>query len=306
MNILLLFTLFFSFLVSPLRAELLDKIVAVIDDEVVSLSQINQIKSNLASRKTISPIVYSNEKMTDQQIVDTIINGRLSRDKLNEVGIVIADEMVEEQIKLTEQRLGLSRSDLLQYLESNRLTFDEYFELTREAMENQYFHQKVIRPLISITEQEVKNEFYKKNVNNQTLAFRYNLVDFSLPKASVTGDMLKHFKDVLTNFQISGDLPKEFKSLETNVIGDITEDGLAKNLKDLLKVTDEGKFSDPLSLGDGKQHVFYVKKKDLVESELFIKQKMEIQAELFYKQSKITEEVWFQRERNKHYIKTFF
>ncbi len=292
--------------VFSIHAELLDKIIAVIDDEIISLSQINRIKSNLLSRKTISPIIYSNEKMTEEQIVNSIINSRLSRNKLNEVGIVIGDETVEENIKLTEQRLNLTRAELLQYLESNHLTFDEYFELTREAMENQYFHQRIIRPLISITEQEIKNEFYKKNISNQTLAFKYSLVDFSFPKENFKGDMLKRFKEVLTNFQISGDLPKEFKSLETNVIGEITEDGLASSLKELLKNTDEGKFSNPISLADNKQHVFFVKKKDLVESELFIKQKPEIQAELFQRQSERTIDLWFQREQNNHYIKTFF
>ena len=162
----------------------------------------------------------------------------------------------------------------------------------------------MISPLISITDQEVKNAFYRENVDNKTLAFKYSLVDFSLGQKLVSKDMLKHFKSVLQSYQSNGILPKEFAKIETNVLGDITEGGLNISMKDLLKRTDEGAFSDAL-LMDNNYHVFFVKKKDLVESDVFQNEKEKIRNQLFEKDSRNMIDQWYSREKEKHYIRYF-
>ena len=45
-----------------------------------------------------------------------MIQRKLVRDKLSEMGYVINDDQVESQIKNTERRLGLTRSNLLDFL----------------------------------------------------------------------------------------------------------------------------------------------------------------------------------------------
>ena len=307
---ILAIVILYSFYIFVAQAELLDKILAIVDDEVITLSQVQRIKSNLKARKVISQLIFNSDNYSDKEIVSLIINSRLVRDKLNEIGFTIGDDHVESNIKLTEQRLNLSRKDLLQYLESNNLTFDEYFEIMRETIEYQYFHQKIIRPLISITEQEIKNSFYKKNINNSTLAFKYSLVDFSIDKKHFKKSMQNNFKKVLKNFQITGNWPSEYKKnddlvVNTNVLGEITADGLLPALRKQLKITEEGNFTNPLFFNN-QYHVFFVRKKDLVESEIFTAKKDQIYSEIFKSSSEKITSLWYQREQNKHYIKTFF
>lgn len=302
MRYIILLTLLFVAFSS--NAKLLDKVVAVVDDQVITLSMVDRISDNLAARRNISPVIYYNNKLTQKDIIDLIVNRNLVRARLTEMGYIISDDQVEGEIKATESRLGLTRKALLNFLESNNLTFNEYFEITRETIEFNFFNARIIRPLISVTEQEVKNTFYKKNIANKTLAFKYNLVDFSIPQNKMNNSMLKIFKNVLESFQSNGNLPKDFATVETNVLGDITEDGLTSALKNVLKKTDEGSFSSPILL-NGLYHVFFVKKKDLVESEIFQEQKENIRAMLLEENANKMKSVWFQRESNKHYIKYF-
>ena len=289
---------------SNIEAKLLDKVVAVIDDEIITLSQVERIKNNINGRKEISPQIYNKSNYDINELVKIIIHSRLIREKLSTLGYIISDDQVESQIKNTEKRLGLTRDNLLTFLRSNKTTFEEYFELTREAIEFNIFASRVIQPLISITEQEIKNEFYKKNSSNASLSFKYTLVDFSLAKSKMKKNMLKNFKKVLGNFQNSGNIPSNYSSVETNILGDISEDGLTNKLNKLLKKTNEGSFSKPILISDS-YHVFFVKKKDLVESSLFVKQKESIKRSLYEKVSNQITSLWFQRESNKHYIKYF-
>jgi len=298
---------YFAFLVVlsfGLNAKVLDKILAIVDDNMITLSEIQRVQDNLDARKTISPILYSKNKYSQQEITELLLQGFLVRTNLTESGYVVSDDQVELQIKETEKNLGVNREYLLKFLSSNNLTFDEYFEIIRETLEFNIFHTKVIYPLISITEQEIKNYFYRENASSKSLAFRYTLVDFFLPAKTVNKEMLTTFTNVMTKFNKDGILPNNFKNIESKAIEDITDEGLEVNLKKLLKNTDEGGFSSPI-LMDHQYHVFYVKNKNLVESEEFQKSKESIRAKIFQTHSENMIGLWFKRVQNKHYIKYF-
>jgi peptidyl-prolyl cis-trans isomerase SurA len=85
-------------------------------------------------------------------------------------------------------------------------------------------------------------------------------------------------------------------------LDDITEENIAADLKSLLKETDEGSITTPILLSN-QFHVFYIAKKDLVETDAFSTQKDKIKDQLFEKQVKSETALWFEREKNKHYIK---
>jgi peptidyl-prolyl cis-trans isomerase SurA len=169
-------------------------------------------------------------------------------------------------------------------------------------MEYNLFATKIIAPLISVTEQEIKNEYYRRNSSNNALSFKYNLVDFYVPEKSLIDKNKERFLAVLKDYQLTGKLPEEYRSLETNQLDNISEDGLNKDLAHALKPAAEGSFSAPVNLG-GNIHVFYVQKKDLVESLDFTRAKEQIQNEIFVKKGKMVSSNWFDREYANYYIK---
>lgn len=286
------------------KAELLDKTMAVMNNKVVTLSQVKRVQSNLPARMDIAPQIYQTEELSLDQVAKLLVRRLMVREKLDEMGYIISSEQVEEQINSTQERLGLRRQDLLDFLDNNNMTFDEYFQITKQSIEFNIFFSRVIQPLISVTEQEIKNAFYNENRNNKTLSFRYTLVDFSLHKRHMTKDLLKNYKSILERFQTTGVLPNELESLETNVLGEISEDGLNTELKNTLKDTDEGDFSDPILIGDYYKS-FFVRSKDLAESEIFQQAKNRINARLYEQKAVEAIELWYEREESKHYVRFF-
>lgn len=299
---LLLFLGLGSSLAQSNSEKLLDKIVAVINTRVISLSEITRIEETLESRKEISPQIYSEQKYSHEQILETIIRAYIVRDKINAQGYVINDDAVESRIKMTEERLGLKRADLLNFLKSKGITFEEYFEIIRETMEYNIFASRIIAPLISVTEQEIKNEYYRRNSANSALSFKYNLVDFYIPERRLINKDKDAFLAVLKDYQLTGKLPEEYRGLETNSLENLNEDGLSSDLRSILKTTSEGAFSKPILL-NGFLHAFYVQKKDLVESQDFTRLKEQIQNEIMTTKGKSVTNNWFDREFANYYIK---
>ncbi len=282
--------------------KLLDKIVAVINTRVISLSEIQRMDKTLPARQEISPMIYSEKKYNQKELLDIVIRSYIIRDKINAQGYVINDDAVESRIKMTEDRLGLKRADLLAFLKGKGLTYEEYFEVIRETMEYNIFAQRIIAPLISVTEQEIKNEYYRQNSTNNALSFKYNLVDFYIAEDKLVDKNENKFMTVLKDYQLTGKLPEEYRELETNQLDNLNEDGLSKDLKGILKNTAEGSFSKSIVLNN-HLHVFYVQKKDLVESQDFLKFKDQIQNDIFMAKGKSVSSNWFDREYSNYYIK---
>lgn len=287
-----------------LHAKVIDKMIAVIDDKVITLSLVDRIKSNYEVRHNIAPLIYPKNKNSENDLANTIIQAKIIRDKLAEFGYIVSDEQVEDNIKQRTTALGMSRKELTTFLSQNKMSFKEYFELTREFLEYSLFVDRVISPLISISEQEIKNAYYQKFKGTKTMSFKYDLVDFSLPKNKLDKKSLKNFKPILKSFQTTGNLPRAYKEVATNTLGELSEEGLTPELKKLLKSTEEGEFTDAFTLGDD-YHVFFVKKKELVESEDYTHIRQRLRGELTQAEIEKMTDVWIKRQLSGHYIKYF-
>lgn len=299
------FSFCFVFVISSFQvssAEVLDKIAAIFNDRTISLSQVQRVQDNLTARRNISPQIYQNESYTLEELIDIMIERLLIRERLSDIGYVITDDQVESQIRGTEERLGLRRADLLEFLESNQTTFDEYFEIIRETIEFNVFNSRIIEPLINITEQEIKNTYYQQNVDNRTIAFNYHLVNFSMPKEQMTASMQDEFVEVLIELQERGRLPERFRNVRTADLGQVTEDGISDVILDSIRNVNEGEFSDPILIGND-YHVFFIKGRDVVESSHYRRARESIYHQLYQNAFNRTAELWYQRQANRHFIK---
>ena len=288
-----------------IEAKLLDKIVAVVGDNIYTLSQVKERIKGLGARKQISPLVYRKDlKGTQRNIVDIMIQGFIIRSHLESMGFVVSDEQVERQIRNMEKNLGLGREDFLQFLRKNNMTFEEYFELIRETIEFNVFQERVIKPLVSVSDQEIRNEYYKRNKHKETLSFNLTLVNFSIGKKFLDKNDLKNFQAILKTFQETGRIPEKFSTVEAQDLGEIKEEGLNPAIRKVLKNVQEGEFSRPLPMGD-EYHVFFVKKKTLGLSDDFLRTRNQLRAELLLKSAENIQLLWFEKEVNKHYVRYF-
>jgi peptidyl-prolyl cis-trans isomerase SurA len=296
------FIVIFFLLSSITQAKLLDKITGIVDDNVITLTQINRIQKSLLVRKNIAPMIYNKAHFSDAEILSILVDKFLIRAKLTELGYAITDDQVDSQIKANEKRLNVDRAALLKFLKEQNSTYGEYFETLREAIEYSYFVNRVISPMISVSDQDVKNYYFKQNVKDPRLNFKYTLIDYSISKSSVPHLEKSQLEEVVKQYRANGNLPEKFSSLVAANLDDVGEEGIATELKSLLKKTDEGAFTAPVVL-EGSHHIFFITKKDLVESEAFAKAKEKMREELMEIATKVESDTWLDRERNKHYIK---
>lgn len=282
-------------------AKLLDKVSGVINDKVFTLSEIVRVKNTVNIRREIAPFIYSQPNYNNKDVLNLLQNLFIIRDKLSELGYVISDDAVESRINETEKGLGLNRKELLKFLESKGISFNEYFEILREAMEYNVFNGRVIAPLVTITDQELKNLYYKKTKNKKALSFKYKVLDFTLPKDKVLKSDYVRLPAILEKYRTTGNIPQIYRDISTNDLGSVAGEDLPQELSEILRETDEKSFSKTYIKGN-TVHIFYVSKKDLADSQEFLRSKRVLYNQIFAERSKDITANWFSRERLSYYI----
>ena len=289
------------FLSTQSHATLIDKVAGVINDKVFTLSEIKRVQGTIGIRKEIAPFIFQNSEYSENEILKLLQNSFIIKDKLSELGYVVSDDSVEARIRETEKGLGLNRSELLKFLSTKGISFNEYFELLREAMEFNIFNRRIISPLVTITDQELKNYFYSNSSNKNALSFKYKLLDFTLPASKVLKSDYDKIPNILNTYKTTGNIPQIYSDIDTNDLGEVLGDDLPKELKNILKNTNEKSFSKVYKR-DNTIHSFYIIKKDLTESESFLKQKNQIYSKLFMQRASKLSQNWFSRESLNYYI----
>lgn len=284
------------------QAKLLDKIAGVINDKVYSLSELKRIQKTIRARRTIAPFIYNKKgKYTLRDILNVQQRKFIIKDKLSSQGFIVSDDRVDSRIKETESRQGITREMLIGFLKEQGITFEEYFELIREATEFNIFNSRIIAPLVNITEQELKNLYYNRNSNNKAVSFQYNLIDYTLPKSKIQKTDYDKFINILREYKKTGNIPALYRDLESSEMGDLSDDDLPKDLGRILRKTSEKSFSKAY-VRDNTVHFFFINKKELTASQDYLSQRRSLQSELFAKRSVSIINNWFSRENLNYYI----
>lgn len=282
------------------HAKLLDKVAGVVNDQIFTLSEIERIKNTIAIRKEIAPFIYKGESHANQDVLKILQNSYIIKDKLAELGFIIGDDAVESRISETQKNLNLSRADLVQFLSTKGISMIEYFELIRQAMEFSVYQRRIIGPLITITDQELKNFYYQLSKDDKVLSFRYKVIDYTLPVKGLSEANLKTLQQSFTKYRTTGVISPEYKDFDTTDMGTVSDEDLPKELSAILKKTDENSFSEAY-IKNSVAHLFFISKKELAESTEFLRVKQQLYGKLFEERSKKISDNWLSRESLNYY-----
>ncbi len=280
---------------------LLDRIVAAVDQTAFTQSEVQRWQSNLALRHQVAPFIYTKDRYTDRELLQIAIDTLVIRAALKENGQQISDAQVEMQIKENEQRLHTTRAVLKEFLRENKMSFDEYFELMRESFERSIFIHQIINPIVTITDQEVQNAYYKIHQGGNTKTFRYELVSFHIEENKIDATWKAKLTKELKKFQNSGVLPEPLRDISVDQLGELDEDGLAKPIAQVVASTQVGEFSQPVIIND-QVYVFFVKNKKAATTANYQATQEAIRQHLFQERALSVARMWLDRERMKHYI----
>ena len=120
--------------------EQLDKIVAIVNDDVVTQSELN--RSLLLAKAQASQEGASSKVQLKDQVLDDLINKKLQLQIAKQVGIHFNEEEIDRIIKNIADKNNVSVSALYERISSEGMSATEYRNELREQMTIQKLQQQ--------------------------------------------------------------------------------------------------------------------------------------------------------------------
>jgi peptidyl-prolyl cis-trans isomerase SurA len=178
----LLFIGLFISCLSHAQIQQLDRVVAVVDDDVVMQSQLSQRVNEVRRSIQQQGAGVPPDSVLQQQVLERLIIENIQLQIGERMGVRIADEELNQAMQTIAQRNGMSIEQLRDALRQDGLSFDQAREQIRREMVISRVRQRRVAERIEVNRQEVIN-FLASEQGRQQLSEEYRLANILLPLA---------------------------------------------------------------------------------------------------------------------------
>lgn len=217
----LLYFFFFGFFFHPFlaRAETIDKIVAKVGSEVITLSDISQA---IAEKRAYLYSLDNKEKASTDfekfknDILNEMILDIILRAEIVKEAITMTDAAVDEEFNNRLKQSGLSAVVFANKLAAQGFSILAYKKKLKEEMEKQAFIQKKIMPHLSVSDYDLQQE-YEKSISKFQVYNKLHFIEVYLtPAKFATSEelfsMARTIREKMVKGQNVTDLIKNFSS----------------------------------------------------------------------------------------------
>jgi peptidyl-prolyl cis-trans isomerase SurA len=150
---------------SSLGAETVDRIVAVVNGEIVTLYDLKQrLKPHLKRIEAQTQNSISGQRLEKlrSETLKSIINEILLEQEASRLKINVSDSEVRNQIDQLKRERGLSEEEFQEQLQKEGMSRSEYEEKIRKKIRRHRLLGEMVRKKVVVTEEEIK-EYYKNH-----------------------------------------------------------------------------------------------------------------------------------------------
>jgi peptidyl-prolyl cis-trans isomerase SurA len=144
--------LFCNFLV---RAEVLGKIAAVVEDDVILEQELDREVSTIAQRIQVSKTQMPPETILRKQVLEKMIIDKLQRELAERAGIAVTEEMLNNSAADIAQRNNMTLQQFRGELERQGMTYKSFLDNMRNEIIINQLRSREIGGRIKVTDREV-------------------------------------------------------------------------------------------------------------------------------------------------------
>ena len=172
------------------NAETIDRVVAVVNDNVITQSELDYqaklIKKRLDEQGTALP----EAKTLNKQILNQLIDKQLQLQTAERAGITIDDNTLDQAMESIAAKNNFTLAQLHKAVENDGVKFEDFRDDIRDQLTIEHFISREIAPRILITEQEVEKYMNSAGYDQQHIR-EYHLQDIliALPEVPSSEDI---------------------------------------------------------------------------------------------------------------------
>jgi peptidyl-prolyl cis-trans isomerase SurA len=282
---------------------LLDRIVAVVNDEVVTLSEVETAATPYLPQNDTE----AKKKALYKDILDQLVAERLLGQQIKEAKIDINEDEVDRAIKDITRQNKITEEELKQAVEARGMSIGQY----REDLKTQLIRLKIVdmkvRSRVIVPEADIKAEYERTTrddkpeqlVRIRHLYFRYGDGADLKEKTRVNG-VAAAAKKRAAGGEDFATLAKEVSQGPTAAqggdLGELAEAGLLPELARVVKTMRPGQISEPIETINGV-HVVKLEERRMKEQRPYGELRDQIYQRLYQKEVETQMRIWLDELR---------
>lgn len=165
------------------KEETLDQTVAIVNDDIITQSELNTAVSSAKIEIAQEQIAPPNDHALKKQVLDQLINKKLQIQAAHQAGLDVSDTELEDTITGIAKRNHITINQLYSKLSDENMTVSDYRNELRDQLLIQKLQQQEVAGKIAVTPQEI-TAFLHSKVFQANASREYHLQDILIP----TGD----------------------------------------------------------------------------------------------------------------------
>ncbi len=168
---------------SNLKAELIDKIIAHVNDDIITLSELNERTEAFVTSRKQNPFLRDHDQAlaaVRREILDNLINDRLTAQEISRLKISVRDSEIEAVIANLLRENNLTQEALEAQLRKEGKTMEDLRQQIRRTLEQNQLINREVRSKTVVTDELVES-YYQSHLEEFQAKERWRLQDIFLP-----------------------------------------------------------------------------------------------------------------------------
>lgn len=188
--------------------QLLDKIVVIVNEDVILLSELSRTLDTIKKRLRSQKIQMPPEKELIEQVLEHMIVEKLQLAHADRSGLVIDDLALNATLKNIAADQQLSLDEYRQKLEKEGVDYVEYREDLRKQIILERYSHAVVNNAVVVSEQEIDDYLASMQGRNDNIQYLVSHIQVAIPEAARPEDIQaaeKRAEEVYRELQSGGD-----------------------------------------------------------------------------------------------------
>ena len=140
-------------------AEVVDRIVAEVNDDIITMSELQQMTKAIEAQSGVKPTA-GQTKQIQRQMLDTLIDRKLAKAEAKHRGITVSDKEVDEALNHFKQRNNIPNDEALaKALANEGLSFKEFKQQIKDQLIQDRLLSMTVGSKIMISDAEVRKVY---------------------------------------------------------------------------------------------------------------------------------------------------
>ena len=298
-------------------AMLVDRIVAVVNEDVITLYDLNLALQPYEAK--VRELNYSPEKEQEAlfklraDLLNQIIDEKLTDQAIKRNNIEVSEKEIDAAVERVKMSRSLTEEDLRAGLAQQGMTMEEYRKAIKEQLLRNILVNREVKSKIVITEDEIK-KYYETHREKYAGETKYHIWSIFIRSSEVVDEStkalaLEKMESIITKLKqgqafesLAAQKPDSPLAPEGADLGLYQLDELSMQLQKTVKDMKAGDFSPILNTDMGYQ-IIYVQKIIHTDAKSMADVKAEIQQTLYEDAVENRFQTWLKNLRKKSYIK---